>query len=71
MQECTGGQQTAEALDLVRRAKAQGLPGTCDVTPHHLALTDEWIAGAQRFEDMFPCFLILHDGVGRGPPVQG
>ncbi len=22
---------------------------TCDVTPHHLALTDEWIAGARRF----------------------
>jgi dihydroorotase len=22
---------------------------TCDVTPHHLALTDEWIAGARRY----------------------
>ena len=22
-----------------------GLPVTCDVTPHHLALTDEWVAG--------------------------
>ena len=22
-----------------------GLPVTCDVTPHHLALTDEWLAG--------------------------
>jgi dihydroorotase len=22
---------------------------TCDVTPHHLALTDEWIAGARRW----------------------
>ncbi len=31
------------------RAKAAGLPVTCDVTPHHLALTDEWIAGARRF----------------------
>jgi dihydroorotase len=40
---------TAGALDLVRRAKAAGLPVTCDVTPHHLALTDEWIAGARRF----------------------
>lgn len=40
---------TAAALELVRRAKAAGLPVTCDVTPHHLALTDEWIAGAQRF----------------------
>jgi dihydroorotase len=40
---------TAGALDLVRRAKAAGLPVTCDVTPHHLALTDEWLAGARRF----------------------
>jgi dihydroorotase len=40
---------TAGALELVRRAKAAGLPVTCDVTPHHLALTDEWIAGAQRW----------------------
>lgn len=40
---------TAGALDLVRRAKARGLPVSCDVTPHHLALTDEWIAGARRW----------------------
>ncbi|MBI2781611.1 MAG: dihydroorotase [Chloroflexi bacterium] len=40
---------TAGSLDAVRRAKAAGLPVTCDVTPHHLALTDEWIAGARRF----------------------
>ena len=39
----------ARALDLVRRAKAAGLPVTCDVTPHHLALTDEWVAGARRW----------------------
>ena len=40
---------TAEALDLVRRARAAGLPVTCDVTPHHLAFTDEWIAGSRRW----------------------
>jgi dihydroorotase len=40
---------TAGALELVRRAKAASLPVTCDVTPHHLALTDEWIAGARRW----------------------
>ena len=40
---------TAGSLDLVRRAKAAGLPVTCDVTPHHLALTDEWIAGSRRW----------------------
>jgi dihydroorotase len=40
---------TADALELVRRAKSAGLPVTCDVTPHHVALTDEWIAGARRW----------------------
>jgi dihydroorotase len=40
---------TAASLDLVRRAKAAGLPVTCDVTPHHLALTDEWVAGSRRW----------------------
>ncbi|MFL5779052.1 MAG: dihydroorotase [Chloroflexota bacterium] len=40
---------TADALEQVRRAKAAGLPVTCDVTPHHLALTDEWLAGGRRW----------------------
>jgi dihydroorotase len=40
---------TAGALELVRRAKACGLPVTCDVTPHHMAFTDEWIAGSRRW----------------------
>ena len=40
---------TAAALDAVRRAKVAGLPVTADVTPHHLALADEWIAGARRW----------------------
>ena len=40
---------TAASFEHVRRAKAAGLPVTCDVTPHHLALTDEWVAGARRW----------------------
>jgi dihydroorotase len=40
---------TADAIDHVRRAKAARLPVTCDVTPHHLALSDEWVAGARRW----------------------
>ncbi len=40
---------TAAALSLIRAAKASGLPVTCDVTPHHLALTDAWLAGWRRF----------------------
>jgi dihydroorotase len=32
---------TAESVRLVREAKRRGLPVTCEVTPHHLTLTDE------------------------------
>jgi dihydroorotase len=50
--ELTGGRlhvahlSTARALDLVRRAKASGLKVTCEVTPHHLVLTDEEVAAS-------------------------
>jgi dihydroorotase len=54
---------TAAALDLVRRAKAAGLPVTCDVTPHHLALTDEWIAGSRRWS----WEALAADGTSRDP----
>jgi dihydroorotase len=40
---------TARSVGLVRAAKRDGLPVTCDVTPHHLALSDEWLAGSRRF----------------------
>ena len=32
---------TARGLELVRTAKAEGLPVTCEVTPHHLFLTED------------------------------
>jgi dihydroorotase len=32
---------TAKAVDLVRRAKAEGVPMTAEAAPHHFALTDE------------------------------
>lgn len=32
---------TRGSLELVRRAKAEGIAVTCEVTPHHLTLTDE------------------------------
>ena len=40
---------TAGALRAVRAAKDHGLPITCDVTPHHLAMTDAWVAGDRTF----------------------
>jgi dihydroorotase len=48
--EDTGGRyhvahlSTARSLEMVRRARRQGLPVTCEVTPHHLVLTDEEVA---------------------------
>ncbi len=32
---------TARGLDIVRAAKAEGLPVTCEVTPHHMFLTED------------------------------
>lgn len=40
---------TAESLALVRLAKDEGLPVTCDVTPHHLCLHDGWVGTDRRF----------------------
>ncbi len=40
---------TAGSVELVRRAKADGLAVTAEVTPQHLALTDEWVAGSRAF----------------------
>ena len=40
---------TAAALAAVRSAQGEGLALTCDVTPHHIALTDAWIAGDRRW----------------------
>jgi len=58
---------TAGALDAVRRAKAAGLPVTCDVTPHHLGLTDEWVAGARRWA----WEALGDDGAARDPWADG
>ena len=40
---------TAASLHAIRLAKDRRVHITCDVTPHHLALTDAWVAGARSF----------------------
>jgi dihydroorotase len=35
---------TKGSVDIIRKAKDDGLPVTCEVTPHHLLLTDDAIA---------------------------
>jgi dihydroorotase len=38
---------TAGAVELIRAAKDEGLPVTAEVTPHHLTLTEDWVAGGK------------------------
>ncbi|MFP6762935.1 MAG: dihydroorotase [Planctomycetaceae bacterium] len=41
---------TTVSVDLIRRARQRGVQVTCDITPHHIALTDETL---QTFESCF------------------
>jgi dihydroorotase len=49
--EETGGRlhvahiSTRGAVEAVREARRRGVPITAEATPHHLLLTDEWVAG--------------------------
>lgn len=36
---------TGRGIDLVRRAKAEGVRVTAEVMPHHLTMSDGWVAG--------------------------
>jgi dihydroorotase len=63
---------TAGSVELVRRAKADGLAITCEVTPHHLALTDEWVAGSRAFawEDDGPRAAPYDTATKVNPPLR-
>jgi dihydroorotase len=45
---------TARTVELVRAAKAKGLPVTCEVTPHHLMLTDRACLQYDTAAKMYP-----------------
>lgn len=49
---------TARGLDMVRAAKTEGLPVTCEVTPHHMFLTEDDI------DDTYPTSLKVN------PPLR-
>ena len=40
---------TAGGVQLLREAKARGVRATGEAMPHHLALTDEWVAGGRAW----------------------
>jgi dihydroorotase len=45
---------TAGAVDAVRRARAEGVEVTCEVTPHHIALGDEAVQSFSTYLKMNP-----------------
>ena len=77
--ELTGGRyhvahlSTKGALDLVRRAKERGLDNvTCEVTPHHLTMTDETVLGPHHGDTPFePLNAYAYDTFAKvNPPLR-
>lgn len=56
----------AGAVALVRQARHAGLPVTAEVTPHHLLLTDDWVAG-ERTGPLAAAWREMGLAVGEGP----
>ncbi len=64
---------TAGSVEIIKRAKEEGIKVTCEVTPHHLALTDESLCGYNTFhlvnpplrtnEDIDRLFIGLKEGM--------
>ena len=40
---------TGAGIDLIRQAKASGVHVTAEAMPHHLLMTDKWVAGDRSF----------------------
>ncbi|MBT9137074.1 MAG: Dihydroorotase [Firmicutes bacterium] len=45
---------TALSIQMIREAKTSGIPVTCEVTPHHLLLTDEFVTPTDTNSKMNP-----------------
>ena len=52
---------TAGSVELVRRAKADGLPVTAEATPHHISLTDDLLAGYSAIYKVNPPLRTMAD----------
>ena len=48
------GISSATSVDMIRKAKKEGLAVTCSVTPYHLALTDEALRGYDSVYKLLP-----------------
>jgi dihydroorotase len=52
---------TARSVELVRAAKADGLPITAEATPHHISLTDELLRGYSSLYKVNPPLRTMDD----------
>lgn len=43
---------TGAGIDMIRQAKASGVNVTAEAMPHHLLMTDAWVAGDRRFANV-------------------
>jgi dihydroorotase len=43
---------TGRGIDLIRAAKAEGVNVTAEVMPHHLMMSDRWVAGDRRLHNV-------------------
>ena len=76
--ELTGGHvhiahaSTAGTTELVRKAKAKGVHVTCEVTPHHLTLTDKAVLGTAPDVSVFgPLSSEAYDTLAKvSPPLR-
>ena len=62
---------TRGSVELVRRAKHARIPVTCEVTPHHLSLTDEAVMGFDTNTKMSPPLRSEEDRLGLIEGVSG
>ena len=77
--ELTGGRlhvahvSTVQSLEHVARAKERGLKVTCEVTPHHLTLTDEAVMGMTAESSRYaPLTRQAYDPNAKvNPPLRG
>ncbi len=58
---------TKESVELIRQAKAEGLPVTCETAPHYLVLDDSYLCEDGRFKMNPP----LRDRTDRDALIEG
>lgn len=59
------------SLDAVRIAKGRGIRVTCEVTPHHFTLTDEWLAAPVSYDTNVKMNPPLRESADRDALLQG